>query len=237
MAHASLPLNTVDFSTFPSSDGLPMAENDQNRDQMVDLIGCLKRVLNPRGHYVTGNMLLYYNQHNGWHHFSPDVFVALDAGAWPREKWQTWIEGKFPEVVFEILSTSTRGEDFGRKVTRYHELGAREYYLFDVDEGEMLWSFQADSEGQWPRRPLQGTSIHSPLMGLELRAVDGWLRVIDPATGRPVPTADEEHKALLEAESRIEQEQKARLDAEARAVEAEQAMRAALAELTRLRGE
>ncbi|HVA90556.1 MAG TPA: Uma2 family endonuclease [Chloroflexota bacterium] len=126
MAHAFMPVSKVDFSTFPSSDGLPMAENDQNRDQMVDLISALKRTLNPRGHYVTGNMLLYYNQHDGWEHFSPDVFVALGAGAHSREKWQTWIEGKFPEVVFEILSPSTRREDFGHKVTRYHELGARE---------------------------------------------------------------------------------------------------------------
>lgn len=217
MARAYMPVSTVDFSTFPDSDGLPMAEDDDNRIQMFDLIIALGRLLNPRGHYVTGNMLLYYNPRDGRDHFSPDVFVALAVGAQRRRKWQTWIEGKFPEVVFEILSISTRDEDFGRKAIRYHELGAREYYLFDVQEGHTLWSFQPDHEGRWPRRPVAGPAMQSPLLGLELRVVDGWLRVIDPATGQPVPSVDEEHDALLAAELHAEREHAALMEAQARA--------------------
>jgi len=69
--------------------------------------------------------------------------------------------------------------------------------------------------------------------GIRLAGV--WLRVIDPATGQPIPLAEEEHNSLQEerlahaaaerarlaAELRAGEEERARLAAELRADEAE----------------
>jgi Putative restriction endonuclease len=107
-------MDLIDFSTFPDSDGEPMAENDANRIQMSDLIFALQRLLSARDDvYVGGNLLVYYNPANGWDHLSPDVFVAFDASPGLRHSWQTWVEGKFPDVVFEITSPSTESVDLG----------------------------------------------------------------------------------------------------------------------------
>src|SRR5579872_3875100 len=93
----------IDFSTFPSSDGQPMAETELNLEQMIDLILQLKQPLEPQGHHVGGNLLVYYDPSDGWKHLAPDVFVALEAGTAFRASWKTWVEGKFPEVVFEVV--------------------------------------------------------------------------------------------------------------------------------------
>jgi hypothetical protein len=71
----------IDFSTFPDSDGQPMADNEINLEQMIDLILQLKQPLEPRGHHVGGNLLMYYDPTDGRNHLAPDVFVALDAGS------------------------------------------------------------------------------------------------------------------------------------------------------------
>jgi len=72
----------------------------------------------------------------------------------------------------------------------------------------------------------------------EWRPAGPWLRVLDPATGEPIPVPDEqvhlEQQARLDAEDRADTEQQARLEAEDRAdteqqarLEAEQHARAA----------
>jgi Uma2 family endonuclease len=216
----------IDFSTFPDSDGQPMADNEINQQQMIDLILQAKQALQPRGHHVGGNLLIYYDPGDGWKHLSPDVFVALNVDPAPRESWKTWVEGKFPEVVFEIASPSTRNRDIREKVALYADLGAREYYIFDPAEalapafrGYRLQGGRAD------RLPNPtGRSIVSPLLDLELRVVDGWLRLIDPETDAP-------YLLPLEALARAKQDTLARQDAERRAAAAEARMAEAQARI------
>lgn len=43
---------SIDFSTFPDSDGEPMAENEDNGFQMTNLIFTLDHLLVPLGHKV-----------------------------------------------------------------------------------------------------------------------------------------------------------------------------------------
>ena len=57
--------STVDFSTFPETDGEPMADAEFNQRQMINLIFSLGNLLEPRGHHVGGNLLIYYNQASG----------------------------------------------------------------------------------------------------------------------------------------------------------------------------
>lgn len=104
---------------YPTSDGQPMAETDVHRDQMVDLIETLKWHF--REHpdvYVSGNLLLFYQEGDRRRHVSPDVLVTLGIPAGRRKNYLIWREGKAPDVVFEITSSSTRSDDLGRQRVR-----------------------------------------------------------------------------------------------------------------------
>ena len=209
----------IDFSTFPESDGEPMAETSTNAIQMVDLQWTLQTLFDRQGRLETttvgGNQMMYYNEHNGWEHISPDVYVIFDRPPPAPPSWKTWIEGKFPDIVFEITSPSTQREDLSArprgKLTLYERLGVREYYVYDPQQ-EMVPSFYGFElrEGLLePLAPLAGGGIMSPLLGAELRPLatpqtrrhpaGTWLRVLDPWTIQPIQIAPEEHDAFLAA--------------------------------------
>src|SRR6185312_4303592 len=122
-----------DWSTFPTSDGEPMAETETHRVQMNDLIFALGTLLTSVERvYVGGNMLMYYNPASGLDHVSADVFVTFGVSRGVRQKWETWKEGgAFADVVIEISSPSTIREDLGPKMAKYAALNVEEYYVYD----------------------------------------------------------------------------------------------------------
>ena len=65
--------------------------------------------------YVSGNMMMYYVQNDKRRHVSPDVFFVRGIPNTERNAYFVWVEGKGPDVVFEISSTSTRKTDTGTK--------------------------------------------------------------------------------------------------------------------------
>ena len=201
---------TVDYSTFPDTDDEPMADTEDNQALMIDTIFALRHRLEPDGHHVGGNLLVYYNRASGldpgtlW--VSPDVFVALGSGPERRKKWETWIEGKFPELIVEFASPSTSDRDVGEKVDLYGRLGAQEYYIFDpiplLQQPFQAYHRVGRRLVAQPVGPEQ--RIVSAVTGLIFGIVDGWLRVIDPATALPLRIPDEERAARIAAEQRWE---------------------------------
>ena len=221
------PEPEIDFSTFPGKDGKPMADTERNQREMINTMFALRQPLEPQGHHVGGNLIIYYNPANGLDHLSPDVFVALDRDAELRESWKTWLEGKFPEVVVEIASPSTEGRDIGEKLARYGALGAREYYIHDPARRlqPAFRGYRAAGGALLPMPNPSGLSIRSGVLGLEFRVVDGWLRVIDPANGEPYPTPDEVRGLERAAERARRRAERAQRDAETRALQEETARR------------
>ena len=248
------------YATFPDSDGEPMAETQVNSIQMFDLQWALLELARRQGLApvaVGGNQLMYWNPHNGREHVSPDVYLVLDYEPPLPAKWQTWIEDKFPEIVFEISSPSTWRTDVGErwedKPALYKRLGVREYYIFDP-QAAVQPALQGYGwvEGEWQRSELLASGgLWSPLLGAELRVLPmeetawrpagSWLRVLDPRTGEPIPVPDEqvhleqqarliEQQARLAAEQRADAQEQARLAAEQRAQAAEAALAALLAQ-------
>jgi len=206
----------IDFSTFPGTDGKPMADTERNQREMFNTMFALRQPLEPLGHHVGGNLIIYYNPENGLDHLSPDVFVALDRDARLRESWKTWLEGKFPEVVVEIASPSTQQRDLGEKLARYGALGAREYYIHDPERRlqPAFRGYRAAGGVLLPVPNPSGVSIRSGVLGLELRVLDGWLRVIDPTSGKPYPTPDEARALQRQAERAQRQAERAQRQAE-----------------------
>jgi len=217
----------VDLSTFPTSDGKPVAETYANYIQMTILQLALRQLLQSQGQppaVIGGNQFLYYNRHNKREHLSPDVYVGFDlAPPSFREVWFTWKEGKAPDIVFEITSPSTQRKDLSReprgKLTLYAQLGVREYYVYDPQlvmfpplrgftliQGRLEEASLLPSGGAW-----------SELLRAELRAMAAiewerpgiYLRVINPATGAPIHVDEEvlqDYRAAQERVTALEQD-------------------------------
>ena len=58
--------------------------------------------------YVSGNLLVYYVPGDRLRHLSPDVFVAKGVPKRERLNYLMWEEGKGPDVVIELTSSSMR---------------------------------------------------------------------------------------------------------------------------------
>lgn len=236
---------------YPESDGQPMGETDAHRDILVYLVTALQQYFANRPDvYVTGNLFIYYVRGQPRLSVCPDVFVAFGSAKRRRETYQTWRDGPFPQVVIEVSSPSTRTDDEVRKPRLYEEQGVLEYYLFDphrepeapdaaTEVGELKRYWRSTVEV--PFGPVEtiapGTLVHSDALGLGLTARGRELRLVNEATGRLLPTADEEVAARQAAEEQALVEAQARR-AEEQARQAAEAQATALAdEVARLRAE
>jgi Uma2 family endonuclease len=231
---------------YPSSDGKPMAETDQHRDDMVALIEGLKaRYASRADVYVAGNLLVYYEEGNPKARFAPDVFVVLGVPRRRRRVYKLWEEKRPPSVVIEVTSRGTWLEDEGKKKALYGRLGVAEYYLYDP-LGEYLepplQGLKLEAGAYVPMRRGADDSLASAALGMKLKLEDGRLRLTDLATGAPMLRPEEleaarqnAEAARQNAEARATKEESARVAADTRAEAAEARARAAEAELTRLR--
>ena len=192
---------------YPTSDGKPIAETDRHRILMVELIEQLKRhFAGQTDTYVSGNLLLFYDPKDRRRHLSPDCFVVFGVPDEERINYLTWEEGKGPDVVFEVISSSTRHEDTRRKFELYRdELKVREYFLFDPYEDYLEPAMQGYRlrAGQYVRVRPQVGRLPSQLLGLHLERDGHSLRLWNPATGERLPTADEREAALQAEVARL----------------------------------
>ena len=177
---------------YPSGDGKPMAENDAQLAAILYGIGALRVHYESRENvYVSGDLLMYYQEGNPRVSVAPDVFVVLGVEDRVRMRYLVWEEGKGPDFVLEVASKSTWREDLGPKREIYARLGVKEYWMYDPT-GEyfspVLQGLRL-AGGAYVRRlavasPDGALTLTSETLGLELRAQGGELRFRDPATGR-----------------------------------------------------
>ena len=232
---------------YPSSDGRPMAESDFQLHPLiyaVDRLRCHFR--NDPDVYVSGNMLLYYEERNPRASVAPDVFVVFGAPDRERSSYFLWEERKAPDFVLEITSRSTWREDQGKKRELYHRLGVREYWQYDPTRDYLEPPLQGLelTGGAYRRLPgrelADGTlALWSEVLGLELRlqVAGRRLRFHDPQTGKDLPDLQETDDQRQKAEDGRRQEAAARQEAEVRAereAAARQAAEARIAELEAL---
>lgn len=215
-----------------------MAETDIHRNIMIEIINTLEQYFrDERDVYVSGNLLIYYEEGNPKKSVAPDVFVVRGIERKMRRVYLLWEEGKGPDLVIEVTSKKTRREDLRKKHKLYEEvLKVGEYILFDPTR-------------DWLNPPLQGYRLvggryermgmnecgrlESEVLGLEIgmEEVDGYLRLrfYEPESGERIYTAMErwEMEAMARelAEERVRQEAEARRLAEERAQLAEERAR------------
>ena len=129
------PVLSAEDPMYPSSDGLPLAENDWQLKAIHDAYGALNvRYLDRPDVYVSCDLLIYYEEGDPRKSVVPDVFVVFGAAKRNRMIYKLWQEPKAPDFVLEVASKNTWREDLGRKRALYAQLGVREYWLFDPKE-------------------------------------------------------------------------------------------------------
>ncbi|RKZ45792.1 MAG: hypothetical protein DRR08_33880, partial [Candidatus Parabeggiatoa sp. nov. 2] len=141
-----IPLPPTDL---PLEDGIPL-ETNQHRIAMNVLIQSLKHAWAERtDFFVGGNMFVYFStlQLRNKDYRGPDFFVALDIdGSYSRQSWTVWEEGgKYPDVIVELLSSSTKAEDLGSKKNLYERIfKTPNYFVFDPFDAKSLrgWHFK-----------------------------------------------------------------------------------------------
>ena len=196
------PFLPAEDPLYPSSDGLPLAENDWQLEAILDALATLKIRYRDRSDiYVSGDLLIYYEEGNPRRSVAPDVFVVFGAANHKRNVYKLWEEPKAPDFVLEVASKNTWREDLGRKRALYAELGVREYWLFDPKDEYFDPPLQGLllREGAYRVLPaLVGNgarTIRSAVLGLDLRAERGVLRFRDTATGEHLKSLAEEWAA------------------------------------------
>lgn len=223
---------------YPDSDGKPMAESDFQRGPLIYAVEALSIYFADRPEvYVSGNLFIYYERGKPESVVAPDVFVVFGVPKRKRNSFRLWEENKAPDFVVEITSDATHAQDQGPKRGTYAYLGVREYFQFDPTGDYLeprLQGLRLAGRNYDPlpteSLPDGSLSIHSRVLGLEVRLIQDELRFFDPATGRKLLSHAEAELARREAEMVAVRESAARHAAEA---EVERLR----AELARLRGE
>ncbi len=213
---------------YPESDGKPMAETDVHRKLMMDFILMLEdHYKNDDDVYVSGNLLMYYQEGNPRKSISPDVFVVFGVEKKLRNTFLTWTEANTPDFVLEVASPSTFKEDIGRKKELYASvLGVKEYYIYDP-LGQIVPSFSGFKliDGVYQDIEQSNDRLPSAVLGLELGENDGKLRLYNPDTSQWLQTppervenaelrAENAETRAENAETRAQQESRGRINAE-----------------------
>ncbi|HEY9741171.1 MAG TPA: Uma2 family endonuclease [Coleofasciculaceae cyanobacterium] len=185
-------------------DGEPL-ETNRHRLAMNTLIRSLQQAWADRNDFFTGgNMFIYYSsaQARNRDFRGPDFFAVLDIdGSYPRQGWVVWEEGgRYPDVIVELMSSSTAEVDTGVKKTIYEQVfKTRNYFVFDPFNPNSLQGWHLDANQRYqPLEPNEQGWLWCQTLGFWLGTWEGtidrepavWLRLYDQA-GNLVPLPEE----------------------------------------------
>jgi Uma2 family endonuclease len=209
-----MELHTTLEIEYPETDGRPMGETDVHRHWMYRIIDLLKHRYRDQQVYVTGDLLMYYEEGNPSRFVAPDAMVVKDCDPGPRRTFKIWEEQRIPAAVFETTSRYTKREDSVYKPQLYERLLIPEYFLYDPTAdylrpplqghrlvGDKYVRIEPDASGRF---------LCSEL-GLWLRLEDGELVMYDCESGLRLLTEVEDERAAREAAEAENERLRARL--------------------------
>jgi len=206
-------LNDTEDIIIPPCDMLsdePPLESDLHRDQIELLLACLKWWWRERtDFYATGNLTIYFSpEHITTRDFrGPDFFVVLGTENRPRKSWILWTEqGKYPNVIVELLSDSTATVDKDFKKKLYQDtFRTPEYFWFHPDTLEFQGFILMAGEYQ-PIEPTNQGWLWSRQLELFLGIYESKLRFFSPE-GQLVATP-EERAEIAQKQAETERQQR-----------------------------
>ncbi|MEG4852694.1 Uma2 family endonuclease [Microcoleus sp. B5-D4] len=207
-------------------DGAEM-ESNRHRIAMTVLIRSVEQGLaNRNDFFVGGNMFIYYSakQIRNQDFRGPDFFAVLGVDSNPsRQGWVVWEEnGRYPDVIVELLSPSTANQDTGKKKDIYEQVfRTPDYFVFDPFEPNSLQGWRLDANLRY--QPLVANErgwLWCETLGFWLGT---WEGIVDRETATWVRFFDESgNLVLLPEEAAQQQAEAAQQQAEAAQQQAEQ---------------
>lgn len=208
-------------------------ESNRHRIAMNVLIRALQQAWSDRNDFYTGgNMFIYYSssQAKNQDFRGPDFFAVLDVDGTPeRQGWVVWEEdGRYPDVIVELMSPSTAKVDKGKKKHIYERtFKTRDYFVYDPFDPTSLAGWKLDHNLRY--EPIVANEqgwLWCERLGFWLGTWQGtidretalWLRFYDQ-TGNLVPLPEE--AAQQQAEVAQQQAEAAQQQAETQRQRAE----------------
>ncbi len=173
----------------------PPLETYLHLTQIILLLKSLEWLWQDRDDYfAAGNLTIYYSPKQKKSEFfrGPDFFVVLGTPRNPnRKSWVVWEEdGKYPNVIIEILSDSTAETDRGEKKQIYQDtFRTPDYFWFDPYTLEFQ-GFTLISGKYQPIKPNDQGWLWSEQLQLYLGIYEEKLRYFT-SDGELVPSPEE----------------------------------------------
>jgi Uma2 family endonuclease len=199
--------NLLPDSNLLASDE-PEMESSLHYLQAMLLVSCLEWLWRDRDDFFIGaNLTVYFSrqQLKNRDFRGPDFFLVKNTQRQPRRSWVVWEEdGKYPDIIIELLSESTAEVDRTTKRELYQDrFRTPEYFWFDPESLEFVGLRLIGNRYQ--DIPNQPQGKWSETLELYLTILDGQLRFFKP-NGELVPTPQESAVREGEAAAQARQE-------------------------------
>lgn len=175
----------------------PEMESSLHYMQLLLLVTCLEWAWQERDDFFIGaNLTIYFSrQQLKTRDFrGPDFFLVKNTNRVPRNSWVTWEEdGRYPDLIIELLSDSTANVDRTLKRDLYAErFHTPEYFYFSPDTLEFA-GFRLDINKYQPIAPNAQGWLWSETLGFFLGVHERQLRYFS-LEGILLPTPQEAAK-------------------------------------------
>lgn len=183
----------------------PEMESSLHYFQLALLVSCLEWFWRDRNDFFIGaNLTIYFSrqQLKNRDFRGPDFFLVKQTPRQPRPSWVVWEEeGRYPDLIIELLSESTAETDKNFKKNLYQDrFRTPEYFWFSPQNLEFA-GFRL-FQGQYQEIVSNSAGWRwSESLGLYLGIYEEKLRYFT-REGQLVPTPEE---AALQAQQRAEQ--------------------------------
>ena len=183
----------------------PEMESSLHYIQLALLMSCLEWFWRDQADFFIGaNLTIYFSrqQLKNRDFRGPDFFLVKQTQKHPRKSWVVWEEdGKYPDLIIELLSDSTADVDRTLKKALYQDhFRTPEYFWFSPDTLE-LNGLRLVSGVYCPIVPNPQGLFWSESLNLYLGIYNRQLRYFD-SQGGLLPSPEE---AALKAQRRAEQ--------------------------------
>jgi len=163
---------------LPDNDGMPMESPWHFGNATLLLASYVAARGGQRDDYFIGaNMFLYYSmeQVRTLEYRGPDVFIVKGVdGHRPRQSWMVWDEGgRYPNVIFELLSPRTERADLTTTKRLYAEVFRTPEYFCIAPHARQLLSWRLLNDGYTPVPTDAQGRLWSEELGLWLGAWEG----------------------------------------------------------------
>ena len=200
----------------------PEMETSLHYMQLLLLVTCLEWLWRESDDFFIGaNLTIYFSrqQLRNKDFRGPDFFLVKDTEKRPRSSWVVWEEdGRYPDLVIELLSESTAAIDRNLKKNLYqNRFHTPEYFWFSPENLEFV-GFELVGNSYEEIAPNAQGWRWSQVLGLYLGVEAGKLRYFT-TDGNLVPTPEE---AAIVAQQQAQQAQQQAQQAQQQAQQAQQ---------------